>query len=371
MLFEDTPTNDHVQHIRVCKPGFSLPQRMKRNLLTRKIQPNILSTLSIALCSVIFVPDSAFSQADPPELIVDGGFEVREPNINGDTLCPSFTSFIGILKYWDSARGSVDYFHSCSNDQYPNFGVPSNLYGYQATRYSGNAYAGLGCYTPVYNDAREFVTTELSEPLVANRIYRLSFYLSLADSMNYAVGKLGAYFSPTQTRGLPADQYFEFDPQIKHESILSDKENWTLISGEFVAEGDEKFLTIGSFWRDDEMSIEQVGTETNGIASIYYLDDVFLEDLGEVGIEESPLTKFKLFPNPVNKDGWFTVDHDLTSDSVEFVMFNLMGIEVKRVSLPSRSTQVDLGKHGLSCGAYSYQLMVEGNSVGSGKIFIQ
>jgi hypothetical protein len=348
---------------------------MKWNLSRRKKEP-FFGVVLVPFLVLMLTHNACVMAQSENNLVRNGGFEQL-----ADTLiphpCPTSPSQIFKSLFWKTAFGSVDYFNSCSNDSYPNWGVPHNLYGNQvdkSSQSSSGAYAAFACYSNTMNNAREYLTTELAQPLVANRVYRLSFYVSLADNCNFAVGNIGACFTSSNIDWLlPATQYFDLVPKVEYDSApITDTEGWTLVSGEFVAEGDEKFLTIGNFKSDMETNLEQVApSEYEWDVSAYYIDDVSLEDLGEVGIEESPLTKFKLFPNPVNKDGWFTVDHDLTSGSVEFVMFNLMGIEVKRVSLPFRSTQIDLGKHGLSCGAYSYQLMVEGNSVGSGKIFIQ
>jgi hypothetical protein len=331
----------------------------------------VLATISVPSLSVV----SAFGQVDQQSNLV--------PNESFEELvypnewwgCPTSSNGIELCKDWSASGGSVDYFHACAvGSDYPDYGVPTNVFGYQEAMH-GDAYALFAVFAEGIENSREYIEVELKEPLVSGKVYELSFYVNLPDERKYAVSEIGALFTTGSTSDYSGTEYFNAQPQVVNpkERILNDKEDWMEITDTFTVQGGEKFLTIGCFEPYSNLTIEvtydSVGLYNPGCA--YFLDMVTLKQVGTVGVKDMEQTSFNLYPNPVNKDGWFTVDHDLTSGSVEFVMFNLMGIEVKRMSLPFRSTQIDLGKHGLSCGAYSYQLMVEGNSVGSGKIFIQ
>jgi len=104
----------------------------------------------------------------------------------------------------------------------------------------------------------------LQEVLSPNVAYHVEFYLSLEDSLNYAVKNVGAYFSqevPTQN----LEMFLSLTPQISYEGaeFLTDKEGWMKISGSFVAVGGERYLTIGNF--DDDENTDSLFVEGGGV----------------------------------------------------------------------------------------------------------
>ncbi|HEX8515685.1 MAG TPA: hypothetical protein VF868_05750, partial [Bacteroidia bacterium] len=107
---------------------------------------------------------------------------------------PSFESFYECINsnyYIQNAinwRGmmSPDYFNSCISSSSSTFitDVPLNFAGFQFPNI-GNAYAGI---VPFYGEnSKEFVFINLSDSLVSNITYCVSFNVSLSDSARWAV----------------------------------------------------------------------------------------------------------------------------------------------------------------------------------------
>ena len=119
-------------------------------------------------------------------LVPNGSFE--------DTLgCPDNYDQLFKTKYWyKPTLGTSDYFNAC--DATSSTGVPSNVLGFQFAK-SGNAYAGLSCGDNNYPLEREYIQTKLSEKLKRNKKYIISFWVSRADSTNYAVSNISALLS--------------------------------------------------------------------------------------------------------------------------------------------------------------------------------
>jgi len=92
--------------------------------------------------------------------------------------------------------------------------------------------------------------------MIAGHQYCVSFYVSLSDSCWYASDEIGAFFSDTATSfllfpgGPPAPGPWPVTPQLISGFYVTDRENWTLVSGSFVAQGGEKYITIGNFTQD-------------------------------------------------------------------------------------------------------------------------
>lgn len=214
-------------------------------------------------------------------LVPNGSFE--------DTItCPYHGNTINYSChnwYTSSNFGTADHFCSCSNKDsiifgYPFSGAPKNFIGSQNAQH-GNCYAGIATYVGGIT-FKEYLSVKLIEPLKAGAIYYISFNISLADSCIYAVKNLGMLFTSSVFNqgsfGVPS-----FLPQIKFTSpaFYVDKINWTLISdSNYVANGDENYLTIGSFETvADTISLSFPHSFIPGIgneykSAYYYIDNV-------------------------------------------------------------------------------------------------
>lgn len=254
---------------------------------------------------------TAYAQVN---LVRNGSFEVREPNFLGDSICPSSGGNIGIAKHWNSAWGSVDYFNVCSNEDWPLWGVPHNFYGAQKP-YDGDAYAALTTYTPVFSNAREYLWQPLESELKAGYVYEFSCWVSLCDSMNWASDGIGVLFTSYDNQAM-IDSMLGAVPQISSPEglIYPDKSVWTEITGQFVAAGGERYITIGAFEKDADISFVQVSDHYifpyNWNSAVYYIDAISLYELSGVGIQDQSSIgngQLSIHPNPAGEKVKMTV----------------------------------------------------------------
>ena len=199
---------------------------------------------------------------------------------NGDfeyyTQCPDDYGQINRAYPWyNSNDGSCDYYNTCviSSGIFLDVRVPQNSYGYQYP-HSGEGYGGVAVVNNefVYY---EYATTPLLSPLIAGEDYCVSFWVSLADSLCLGFNKLGVYFSADSVN--PAIGYHnDVIPQIVWTEFIVDKENWSLVESSFIAQGGERFMTIGTF---DTTGIELYNICENLLwqSAYYYIDDVSVE----------------------------------------------------------------------------------------------
>ncbi|MEO5673182.1 MAG: hypothetical protein ABIQ74_00910 [Chitinophagales bacterium] len=94
------------------------------------------------------------------------------------TSCPTMAGQVDSVTHWFQVTESPDYFNSCS--PISSLSVPNNLFGYQLPVY-GDAYCGMWCYNPSPN-SREYIGTELDNPLVIGQQYFVSFNINLAGA---------------------------------------------------------------------------------------------------------------------------------------------------------------------------------------------
>lgn len=227
-------------------------------------------------------------------MVPDSSFEVMMscPTTFGMIYCPlSPPGWPQTLTHWFSAvPNSPDYYHSCSTD--PTSTQPINFYGDYPPR-TGQGYAGLVAYGGLLANGptasyREYIETQLTQPLVAGQKYTISMWVNFAfhpDAGSFhnvmAVNRLEVHFSTTLFGALSGPLSADFVPvQTQPVSYLTDTSQWVRITGEYTATGGEQFMTIGTFNNGVMPPLQQHAPTTpiNGatVQSYYMIDDVSL-----------------------------------------------------------------------------------------------
>lgn len=217
---------------------------------------------------------------------------VLNPSFEDFYDCPKGISFFhNNVRHWTIPNnGTTDYFNSCSEKTGYN-----NFIGNQKAR-TGNGYAGI--YTFYKKNYREYIQGVLKRPLLRGKTYRITFYLSLADSSKYALKELGfmttskefnAFESKTN---INAKVIAERVPKVKYRPIVTEQyldnvNEWTKISFTYVAEGFEKYFSIGNFNSNSLTEKRKLVSKADAF-SYYYIDDVTIEPLekDEENVEE-------------------------------------------------------------------------------------
>lgn len=263
--------------------------------------------------------------------------------------CPNYVSQLYYTKYWfNPSWGTPDYYNVCETNNYA--GVPKNLMGWQIAR-TGNAYAGFIAAYPLEDIPpnppvrREYVEIKLSDYLQAGQKYFVRFYVSLADSSNYAIDDIAMFFS-SDTAISDTSYQLHYSPQITNPqgNFIVDKTNWALIAGEYIAVGGELFVTIGNF--KDNINTDTLKVSGGGniflnsdyYGAYYYIDDVcistdssFCDSLTYINERETN-NSFNIYPNPT-KNKIFISAKNLQMEYIE--VYNSIGELVKQIKNPT------------------------------------
>lgn len=214
---------------------------------------------------------SAISFAQQGEnLIPNGGFESTDGKVKKLGAIESATG-------WTSPTGvRADVF---TPGKVPEINTPENAYGKEEAK-EGSNYAGFVAFSFGDKTPRSYVMVKLDAPLKKGMKYCVSFNVSLAEASKYACNQIGANLSKkpfaTDAKTSIIDKAHVLHSDNK---IINQTYNWEKVCGVFVAEGGEKYLTIGNFISNEntkyennkkpkDMKIAQV------IAAYYYLDDI-------------------------------------------------------------------------------------------------
>jgi Secretion system C-terminal sorting domain len=193
---------------------------------------------------------------------------------------------------------SSDLFQSCA--LLPNLSVPLNDAGFQNAR-TGNAYAGIAFFTIWVNGngGREYIEVKLNKALVENKKYDLTYYVSFAEGSLYSTTKFDAYFSNDSLLHTSIDFIkIPVSPQIQYNGRIDDTLNWVAVSGSYIANGGEQFLTIGNFQDSAASNPAYIPSGFQVGGSYYYIDDVSLIEDTITGVDELSNSNFEIFPNP-------------------------------------------------------------------------
>lgn len=275
-------------------PFLSLLTKGITNFITNKTLLQLLNFKNILVCVqfpktreykpfikfflLFIIQNVTFNTSSAQNLVYNGDFEIYD-------TCPTNISTPGDLQIehctgWSAPTklGTSDYFNTC-NTTY-SCSIPQNFFGYQQP-YNGNGYCGF--YAWVINNEngvdfsyREYVQTQLQQPLVAGNKYQFSFFVS-CSGYNYAVEKIGALFSANNFNANTFSPIVANPQVVNQNGIITDSLGWTKIEGEFIADGGEKFLTIGYF--EDSLTVFDtlwIDTLWRSPNSYYYVDGIEL-----------------------------------------------------------------------------------------------
>lgn len=221
---------------------------------------------------VFFILILSFNNTQAQEnLVPNGSFEEYD-------TCPNGTAQFDAVKDWyNPTLASPDYYNACANN---GAGVPDNDWGWQQAN-DGSGYAGfiievpdsLNNNNPYY---REYIQVKLKNPLEKEKLYCWNIYVSLIDENDYASNNISLAFTKDSV-SLNSEFILGLNPFFKTTKIITDSVSWTKLSGEYMAIGGEKFLTIGNFSEVSSAEIVKLNDNSlGGASSYYYIDNVFV-----------------------------------------------------------------------------------------------
>lgn len=196
----------------------------------------------------IFYPVLCFAclPASAQNLVLNPGFdEFKEVY--------SDISTIECCNNWmNPTLASPDYFNSFQKNNVH----PKEWWGYQ-TPQSGNGYAGFIAYRGENMKRNtEYLEAHFAEPLVAGEMYKVSFYLSLAECSTLSLTELGVYLSEKEVF-VKTVFSLKYKPQLVFPLTNCDTSSWINLSLTYKAKGGEQYMVIGLFDYDQKIKLNK------------------------------------------------------------------------------------------------------------------
>jgi OOP family OmpA-OmpF porin len=176
------------------------------------------------------------------------------------------------------SKGTPDLYHKCSAGD---AGVPLNWAG-RSNPYSGSGYAGIYAFIQGHpREYREYVQTELKEPLQTGATYLVEFYFKLSSNSRYSIDRLGFLLSDS-THHTDDDGVYPLAPTYEriNQTVYSRTSgSWTRFGYSYIAKGGERYLTIGNFSNDKQLRYYFIYNSQStepmlAHAAYFFIDDV-------------------------------------------------------------------------------------------------
>jgi len=181
----------------------------------------------------------------------------------------------------------VDFSYTAQN----NYKLPENQWFYQQSR-TGNVVVDLD-FIWVFNPTckRSLARIKLLSPLVSGKIYCAKMYVNPADRYgDFFTDGIAMYFDNGQLDTIVAMDssgvYPFVNPQVSNPTgnVLNDTMNWMPVSGTFVANGTETFLTLGNF-KTDAATTRVFNPNTYVPPDTIYGSSILIDDVSVIPID--------------------------------------------------------------------------------------
>ncbi len=195
-----------------------------------------------------------------------------------DSVCTNFNLYSPSPLWYSTSSATVGgnmsgCFSSCTPN--PCCGVPINIYseGYQYAR-TGNSY---GNEFFIHQNRRGYLQSQLTSPLIAGQCYYAEFFVNLVNSASLLVNNVSMLVSVNAvSQGhtyLPIIANAQIE-QYGNPIVKIDTLYWTKIAAIFVAQGGEKYVTIGNFKSDANTDTASSNIPFSYRDAQYNIDDV-------------------------------------------------------------------------------------------------
>jgi OmpA-OmpF porin, OOP family len=237
--------------------------------------------------------------------------------------CQGLLDLTDAYGWFRPSNGTPDLFNECSSTSGRK--VPGNSFGYQYAQ-DGEGYSGAYIFINYGQyDEREYIAIKLTQSLKPNRLYCFKMYSSLAEnsSPDFSISSLGAYLS------IDSIYFNSFNPlphtpQIQNQDLnfINDTINWKLITGNYLAQGGERYIYIGNF-RDSVNTVCET-PPTSPQETYIFIDNVQLSECDSlIGVDEKLKEEIKIYPNP--PQDFVSIDIPENYQNTQLSIYNLTG----------------------------------------------
>jgi hypothetical protein len=285
-------------------------------------------------------------------LVPNGGFEegVTCPEFLGDLDGRCLNWYTSIINS-DNLNLSPDWYHECSSVDI--LSPPEVALGILIPS-EGDGYAGLVIHKPNFDNVRENVAVELTQPLEAGHSYSVSFDLGKLNGLAAKIACNNFGFNFSTHPYYSADSFPINQAHFNIDTIIELENEWLSVEKVFMADSAYSYLHFGNFFDDENTDFIIQGSPA--VDAYYTLDNVEVSMILS-NADKAEEVQIKLFPNPAQDR--FTIQ--APEGIAEYAIYNLSGDLLKsEKGYGNASIESDIAH--LPAGVYVLHLTTETQS---------
>ena len=238
-----------------------------------KFNQRTFGCVALSLVAIMSASTSFAQKSKKPneKLILNMDFEKR---IKGEDVTEINNIDILGTDITSPTEIKADVFHANGSGD---VGIPANIYGVEnpTSENGGEVYTGIVAYKPgKAAGERSYITIALKKgdtPVTLKKglTYCVEYSLSLSESSKFACNNLAMYFSKDQVgEGGAGAVYVSNDPKEKKgadyvvkglgNKVYNGFFGWEKVCNVYTAKGDEKYVTIGNFDKNEMTKFQSV-----------------------------------------------------------------------------------------------------------------
>ncbi|MBP7808083.1 MAG: PKD domain-containing protein [Bacteroidia bacterium] len=215
-------------------------------------------------------------------LVPNPGFEIASP-------CPNYPGQINYATGWNNVNlvynnftvGTPDFFHACGTTSVGYNAQPPATFAGTCNPHTGNGFAASVMYNTPFPNAREYIATKLTCPMITGQTYTVSFWITngTGPKSPFIIRNVGANFStaPLTQAGL---NVINLTPQCEITGY-SGTNAWVQYTFAITATANWEYITLGNFRPDASNFPMSVYPGTSGPSSVYA--NYFWDDISVIG----------------------------------------------------------------------------------------
>jgi gliding motility-associated-like protein len=207
--------------------------------------------------------------------VVMGQNFVQNPGFETHSALPTSVAQWNLATTWSNANSSSaspDYLHTSGTGMVQ---LPNSIFG-TVSPHQGNAVMGMCMWHSTTSNFREYISQQLTAPLVTGTTYSLSFFITCGVPGGYGgvgIKNVQAHFStaPINQSGYTPLGY---TPLLSSTTMIYSN-TWIPITFTFTAASPYTYFAIGNFL-NDASTVTQTFNSTGSPSAYYFIDDVSL-----------------------------------------------------------------------------------------------
>ncbi len=192
----------------------------------------------------------------------------------------------------------------------------------------------------------------------------------MAIGSNAAVSNIGSIISKDSVYQSNIYPPIHIDSSIvlknNSNNIINNKGNWTELSFNFKANGEESYLYIGNFDVDSLVNYEVLDTGYTALESYYLIDNISLIKITGVGINEHIVQAINFYPNPAQN--FVSIELLPNYAKVQLSIYSITGQLVTQKQVTQANQTIPITE--LGNGVYIFVVESGGEVVGRRRVVI-